>query len=89
MKPGGIFISITFAQPHFRKPIYAKEKYAWSIEEFRIGDMFHYFVYVLTKGQQLSQQDKLLASSRLKGEDGRRFELSENDISNFEADLAW
>lgn len=53
-----MFISITFAQPHFRKPIYAKDKYNWSIEQFNIGETFHYFVYVMTKGRPLDPKDK-------------------------------
>lgn len=59
MKPNGVFISITFAQPHFRKPIYALDKYEWSIEQYTIGETFHYFVYVMTKGKKLSESDKL------------------------------
>ena len=58
LKNKGVFISITFAQPHFRKLLYAKEKYNWSIEQFTIGETFHYFVYVMTKGEPLNQNDK-------------------------------
>ena len=57
MKQNGKFISITFHQPHFRKLIYAKEKYDWSISQFTIGETFHYFVYVMTKGQKLTEND--------------------------------
>ena len=58
MKKNGKFISITFAQPHFRKLIYAKDKYDWSISQFTIGETFHYFVYVMTKGEKMSENDK-------------------------------
>ncbi len=58
LKLNGVFISITFAQPHFRKPIYALDKYNWSIEQFTVGETFHYFVYVMTKGQKLNESDK-------------------------------
>lgn len=53
LKPNGLFISITFAQPHFRVPIYANHDYNWSIKEFTIGETFHYFVYVMKKGEKL------------------------------------
>jgi len=49
LKPNGIFISITFAQPHFRKKLIQKEKFQWDLTMDTIGDFFHYFVYVLTK----------------------------------------
>jgi hypothetical protein len=58
LKNNGVFISITFAQPHFRKPMYALDKYNWSIELYTIGETFHYFVYVMTKGKQLNEEDK-------------------------------
>ena len=51
-------MSITFAQPHFRKPIYAQNSYNWSIRQHTIGDTFHYFVYVMTKGEPLDERDK-------------------------------
>lgn len=84
-----MFLSITFAQPHFRKPIYAKEKYNWSIEEFRIGDMFHYFVYAMVKGGELSEADKNLSKSTKTSviRENRQFDLNENDISNLGSDL--
>lgn len=53
----GRFISITFAQPHFRKSIYAREHYGWSIRTETFGDGFHFFFYVMTKGQPLSPDD--------------------------------
>ena len=57
----GLFISVTFAQPHFRKPIYAKTKYNWSIEYHTFGETFHFFFYLMTKGKQLSKADEHLA----------------------------
>ena len=58
LKDNGVFISITFAQPHFRKPLYAHDDYNWSIELHTIGETFHYFIYVMTKGQKLNPNDK-------------------------------
>ncbi len=32
LKPGGLFISITFTQPHFRVPLLASQGLGWSIQ---------------------------------------------------------
>ncbi|XP_042574815.1 EEF1A lysine methyltransferase 4 isoform X1 [Cyprinus carpio] len=60
LKPGGRFISVTFAQPHFRKGLYARAEYDWSIKHYHYGNSFHYFLYVLTKGEELSSEDAAL-----------------------------
>ncbi|XP_051555442.1 EEF1A lysine methyltransferase 4 isoform X2 [Myxocyprinus asiaticus] len=60
LKPGGRFISVTFAQPHFRKRLYARAEYNWSIKHYQYGRSFHYFLYVLTKGEELSPEDAAL-----------------------------
>ncbi|XP_056336577.1 EEF1A lysine methyltransferase 4 [Danio aesculapii] len=60
LKPGGRFVSVTFAQPHFRKRLYAREEYDWSIKHYHYGSNFHYFLYVLTKGEELSPEDAAL-----------------------------
>ncbi|MBA0698165.1 hypothetical protein Goari_021670 [Gossypium aridum] len=52
LKPNGIFISITFGQPHFRKPFFHNAKFTWSIEWSTFGDGFHYFFYILRKGRR-------------------------------------
>ncbi|XP_030016789.1 EEF1A lysine methyltransferase 4 [Sphaeramia orbicularis] len=57
LKPGGRFVSVTFAQPFFRKRLYACTEYNWSIKHYTYGDGFEYFVYVLTKGEELSPED--------------------------------
>ncbi|KAH8038833.1 hypothetical protein HPB51_003336 [Rhipicephalus microplus] len=54
LRSGGRFISITFAQPHFRSPLYANVQYDWSVDTFKFGTSFHYFCYVMTKGRELS-----------------------------------
>ncbi|XP_066508882.1 EEF1A lysine methyltransferase 4-like [Hoplias malabaricus] len=60
LKPGGRFVSVTFAQPHFRKRLYARTEYRWSIKHYHYGETFHYFLYVLTKGEELSPEDAAL-----------------------------
>ncbi|KAK9286443.1 hypothetical protein L1049_014840 [Liquidambar formosana] len=54
LKPDGIFISISFGQPHFRRPLFHAPEFTWSIEWSTFGDGFHYFVYVLKKGRRSS-----------------------------------
>ncbi|KAM6948206.1 EEF1A lysine methyltransferase 4 [Aplochiton taeniatus] len=65
LRPGGRFLSITFAQPHFRKRLYARRAYDWSVAHDRYGDGFHYFLYVLTKGEALSPEDAALETRLL------------------------
>lgn len=48
----GKFISITFAQPHFRKPFFLDKSFTWSLDCQSFGETFHYFVYTLEKGKR-------------------------------------
>jgi ubiquinone/menaquinone biosynthesis C-methylase UbiE len=41
-KNEGIYVYISFGQPHFRKPLLTN----WDINVETIGTMFHYFVYI-------------------------------------------
>lgn len=88
LKHNGCFISITFAQPHFRKPMYAVSKYNWSVELVTIGDTFHYFVYVMTKGQPLTEHDTPNLGTHLPQTTSKKLvNLSENDVFSVENDL--
>lgn len=79
LKPDGIFISITFGQPHFRRPFFQNTKFTWSMEWSTFGDGFHYFFYILRKGKRTSDDrdscEKLetptscLLQDELEGED--------------------
>ncbi|XP_072035451.1 EEF1A lysine methyltransferase 4-like [Amphiura filiformis] len=64
LSPEGIFISFTFAQPYFRKPLYARSKFNWSVNHRTFGETFHYFLYIMQKGQSLSPED--LAKEKLR-----------------------
>ncbi|CAG2245881.1 EEF1AKMT4 [Mytilus edulis] len=57
LKADGKFISVTFAQPHFRKPHYARTVFDWSVEQKHFGQNFHYYYYVMQKGSKLSVED--------------------------------
>ncbi|XP_038164215.1 EEF1A lysine methyltransferase 4 [Cyprinodon tularosa] len=65
LRPGGRFVSITFAQPFFRKRLYARTEYNWSVRHDSYGEGFEYFVYVMTKGEQLSPEDAALENKLL------------------------
>jgi hypothetical protein len=51
---------VTFSQPHFRKPYLAKSEYDWSITTNVFGHYFHYFFYVMEKGKELTDNDKII-----------------------------
>ncbi|XP_054839679.1 EEF1A lysine methyltransferase 4 isoform X2 [Eublepharis macularius] len=63
LRPKGCFISITFAQPHFRKRHYAQPAYGWSTRHVTYGSGFHYFLYIMQKGEELSPSDLALGRS--------------------------
>jgi len=50
LAPKAKFISITFAQPHFRRRFFLAPPYTWSMSHECFGETFHYFVYTLQKG---------------------------------------
>lgn len=52
----GKFLSLTFAQPHFRKPLYAKPQFSWNVDYETFGSGFHYYCYVMTKSDQIQSQ---------------------------------
>ncbi|KAF5185857.1 Methyltransferase-like protein [Thalictrum thalictroides] len=58
LKQDGIFISISFGQPHFRRPLFESPEFTWSIEWSTFGDGFHYFFYILKKGRRLVENPK-------------------------------
>ncbi|KAK5859903.1 hypothetical protein PBY51_021420 [Eleginops maclovinus] len=67
LKPGGRFVSVTFANPLFRKRLYARTEYNWSIKKYSYGEGFEYFLYVMTKGEELSPEDAALEKKLLEG----------------------
>ncbi|KAH7664981.1 Endothelin-converting enzyme 1 protein [Dioscorea alata] len=57
LKPQGTFISITFGQPHFRRPLFESPGFTWSVEWDTFGDGFHYFFYFLKKGRRSPESE--------------------------------
>ncbi|CAA0807581.1 S-adenosyl-L-methionine-dependent methyltransferases superfamily protein [Striga hermonthica] len=54
LKPHGVFISIAFGQPHFRRRFFHAPAFTWSFEWKTFGEGFHYFFYILKKGERSS-----------------------------------
>lgn len=46
-KVGGVFLYITFGQPHFRKRHLVRD--CWQVKVQTLGDAFHYFFYSMRK----------------------------------------
>ncbi|PWA03447.1 hypothetical protein BB558_000381 [Smittium angustum] len=47
LKPSGVFLYITFGQPHFRKRFLYRD--SWELQVETLGTSFHYFAYICTK----------------------------------------
>ncbi|XP_060574062.1 EEF1A lysine methyltransferase 4-like isoform X2 [Ruditapes philippinarum] len=77
LKTGGKFISITFAQPHFRKPLYACDKFNWNMNISTFGNSFHFFYFMMEKGKQLSEKDRMNEIERQKRKQDIRTEKVE------------
>eukprot|EP00160_Parvularia_atlantis_P019474 Unigene7655_Nuclearia_a/m.23520 Unigene7655_Nuclearia_a/g.23520 ORF Unigene7655_Nuclearia_a/g.23520 Unigene7655_Nuclearia_a/m.23520 type:complete len:248 (+) Unigene7655_Nuclearia_a:202-945(+) len=50
LRHGGLFISISFGEPFFRRPLLLRAKYGWDLRVESVGDAFHYHVYTMCKG---------------------------------------
>ena len=77
---------MTFSQPHFRKPYLAKSEYDWSIVTNTFGNYFHYFFYVMEKGKELSETDRLLENSEKKRKDIYDENIDQNTSTMFDED---
>ncbi|OHT12982.1 hypothetical protein TRFO_16931 [Tritrichomonas foetus] len=51
LKPGGIFIQISFGQPHFRKRLFERDEFNWTVnvEVLDPTRSFHFYVYECRK----------------------------------------
>jgi len=90
LKPtGGVFISVTFSPPHFRKMVYASSRFGWSVDvnsmEGERGCL-EFYVYVMRTGEKLSVKDQQFEDELKRKEDDtvevEDVELEENDILN-------
>ncbi|XP_004603112.1 endothelin-converting enzyme 2 isoform X3 [Sorex araneus] len=63
--PEGRFISLTSAAPHFRSRHYAQARYGWSLRHTTYGDGFHFHLYLMHKGGELSGAQLALGAQLL------------------------
>ncbi len=49
LRPTGLFLSISFAQPHFRVPLLLTQH--WSVQIESVGDGLSYFCYMMRRGE--------------------------------------
>jgi hypothetical protein len=47
LRPGGVFIYLTFGQPHFRRRYLTRPD--TTLEICQLGEAFHYYLYVMRK----------------------------------------
>jgi len=53
LRPGGVFISLTFTQPHFRVPLLASQGLGWSVQVDKLGiegSVLDYYLMVCRDG---------------------------------------
>ena len=62
LRHGGRFISITFADPFFRRALFARKEYDWSITTQTFGETFHFYYIIMNKGHSLTESDQNLRS---------------------------
>jgi len=55
-------LSLTFSQPHFRLPFYAKTKYNWNVSHESYGTGFQFSCFVMTKGVTLKTSNMCAAT---------------------------
>ncbi|XP_037381097.1 endothelin-converting enzyme 2 isoform X1 [Talpa occidentalis] len=63
--PGGRFISLTSAAPHFRTRHYAQACYGWSLKHATYGSGFHFHLYLMHKGKELTGAQLALGAQLL------------------------
>ena len=51
LRPGGVFVQITFGQPHFRRRLFERDEFHWTVqvEELAPTHSFHFYIYKCTK----------------------------------------
>ena len=95
LRDQGVFISISFGQPHFRRLLLLQLEYGWNLSWAPVGDSFHYYVYLMQKGgpgRPLTVADLPAAPSQVvvtpKTDDALVLSSSEEDVDTFFGKLA-
>jgi len=50
LAPKGALLSITFAAPHFRRPLLQSGRFTWRVRHDQFGTDWHYYFYTARKG---------------------------------------
>ena len=50
LAPAGALLSITFAAPHFRRPLLQCGRFTWRVRHDQFGTDWHYYFYTARKG---------------------------------------
>ena len=50
LSPTGALLSITFAAPHFRRPLLQAGRFSWRVQHDQFGADWHYYFYTARKG---------------------------------------
>jgi len=50
LSPAGALLSITFAAPHFRRPLLQAGRFSWRVRHDQFGADWHYYFYTARKG---------------------------------------
>ena len=50
LAPEGALLSITFAAPHFRRPLLQSGRFSWRVRHDQFGTDWHYYFYTARKG---------------------------------------
>jgi SAM-dependent methyltransferase len=53
LRPGGVFLQISFGQPHFRKRLFEKDEFGWNVTVHTLQPThsFHFFIYECKKNE--------------------------------------
>ena len=85
LKPDGLFVSITFSQPHFRVPLLARPELGWSIEVEKFSGrtgLLDYFLIVCRAGDPGPAVRRWAVSVSLPDPDGSRGENNNDEESD-------
>ena len=64
LAPEGVLLSITFAAPHFRRPLLQAGRFTWRIRHDQFGTDWHYYFYAARKGlKALDEQEEAPAAA--------------------------
>lgn len=61
LKPGGVYIQLSFGQPHFRRLYLDKPEFCWTFDVEEVDAGFGYFLYVMRIPQTAEEEEAIRA----------------------------